>query len=104
MLNLNGEVIGINTAINAQAQGIGIAIPINTIKQVLNDLIQIGKVAHPYIGVSAGDLIPDLKSSLGSMELPLGRLFQIVQPIMQVLNREMLFVNLMGTKLQIVLN
>ncbi len=51
LLSTNGEVIGINTAVNAQAQGIGFAIPINTAKQVLNELIQKGKVIRPYIGV-----------------------------------------------------
>lgn len=51
LLSTNGEVIGINTAVNAQAQGIGFAIPINTAKQVLNELIEKGKVIRPYIGV-----------------------------------------------------
>lgn len=51
LLSINGEVIGINTAVNAQAQGIGFAIPINTAKDVLNDLIDEGKVIRPYIGI-----------------------------------------------------
>lgn len=51
LLNTKGEVIGINTAVNAQAQGIGFAIPINTAKEVLQELIQKGKVIRPYIGV-----------------------------------------------------
>lgn len=51
LLNTRGEVIGINTAVNAQAQGIGFAIPINTAKEVLQELIKKGKVVRPYMGV-----------------------------------------------------
>jgi len=51
LLNTSGEVIGINTAVNARAQGIGFAIPINTAKDVLNELIEKGKVIRPFIGV-----------------------------------------------------
>jgi len=53
LLNINGEVIGINTAVNAAAQGIGFAIPINTAKAVLNDLIETGEVKRgsPWLGI-----------------------------------------------------
>lgn len=60
LLNLQGEVIGINTAINAEAQGIGFAIPINTVQEVLTDLIHKGKVSRPWLGVSIQDLTPEL--------------------------------------------
>lgn len=60
LLSLKGEVIGINTAINAQAQGIGFAIPINTAKEVLEDLIKNGSVIRPYVGVALQDLTKDL--------------------------------------------
>lgn len=56
LLNLKGEVIGINTAINAQAQGIGFAIPSNTVKEVLQQLIEEGKVIRPWVGVSIQDV------------------------------------------------
>lgn len=56
LLNLNGEVIGINTAINAQGQGLGFAIPINTAKEVLDDLINKGKVSRPFVGVGLSDI------------------------------------------------
>ncbi len=62
LLNLNGEVIGINTAISAQAQGIGFAIPISTISTVLDDLkndIEIPKAPDPYIGVELRDIDKD---------------------------------------------
>jgi Do/DeqQ family serine protease len=59
LLNLNGEVVGINTAVNAQAQGIGFAIPSSTVQSVFNELVQKGSVSHPYLGVylqsAAGD-------------------------------------------------
>ena len=60
LISLNGEVIGINTAVNAEAQGIGFAIPMDTVKEVLDDLIKNGKVTRPYIGVGLQDLTKDL--------------------------------------------
>ncbi|SHM52580.1 Do/DeqQ family serine protease [Caldanaerovirga acetigignens] len=60
LISLNGEVIGINTAVNAEAQGIGFAIPINTAKQVLDELIKTGGVSRPYIGVYLQDITKDL--------------------------------------------
>ncbi|CCO08696.1 S1C family serine protease [Desulforamulus hydrothermalis] len=65
LLNLNGEVIGINTAINAQAQGIGFAIPTSTVKEVINELIEQGKVKRPWIGVQIQPVTPDIANYLG---------------------------------------
>lgn len=65
LLNTAGEVIGINTAVNASAQGIGFAIPIGTAKQVLNDLINKGKVVKSYIGVSLQPLDERLAQYFG---------------------------------------
>jgi Do/DeqQ family serine protease len=56
LLNINGMLIGINTAIYAKAQGIGFAIPINRAKRIVNDLIQHGHVIQGWIGLSAQDL------------------------------------------------
>lgn len=56
LINLNGEVIGINTAIIPFAQGIGFAIPVNTAKKVVNDLISYGRVLRPWIGVQGVDI------------------------------------------------
>lgn len=64
LLNLQGEVIGINTAV-AQAQGIGFAIPANTVKNVLDELLQKGKVSHPWLGVQMRDLTPELADYFG---------------------------------------
>lgn len=52
LLNARGEVIGINTAIIQNAQGLGFAIPINRAAEIAQTLIAEGKVDHPYIGVS----------------------------------------------------
>jgi len=51
LLDMQGNVIGINTAVSTEAQGIGFAISINTAKDVLDELINKGKVVRPYIGV-----------------------------------------------------
>ncbi|MGG1552010.1 S1C family serine protease [Paenibacillus ferrarius] len=67
LLNLNGEVIGINTAVSAQAQGIGFAIPTSTISSVLDNLknnIQIPKEPVPFIGVGLQDIGKDWVSEL----------------------------------------
>ncbi len=56
LLNINGKLIGINTAIYAKAQGIGFAIPINKAKRIVNDLILYGHVIQGWIGLSVQDL------------------------------------------------
>ena len=56
LLNINGELIGINTAVYASAQGIGFAIPINKARRIVNDLIKYGEVVHPWIGASVQNL------------------------------------------------
>jgi serine protease Do len=53
LINLRGEVVGINTAIVPYAQGIGFAVPINMAKQVLDDLIKHGEVRRGWLGVMA---------------------------------------------------
>ncbi|NLB87977.1 MAG: trypsin-like serine protease, partial [Syntrophomonadaceae bacterium] len=65
LLNVKGEVIGINTAVNAQAQGIGFAIPINTAKDVINELIEKGKVIRPYIGIYIQSVDKELAEYFG---------------------------------------
>ncbi|NER83518.1 MAG: PDZ domain-containing protein, partial [Leptolyngbya sp. SIO1D8] len=51
LLNEQGEVIGMNTAIIQNAQGIGFAIPINTVEQIASQLITNGQVEHPFLGI-----------------------------------------------------
>ncbi len=65
LINLQGKVIGINTAINAQAQGIGFAIPSSTVTQVLDQLINRGKVIRPWIGVYMQPVSEDLANYFG---------------------------------------
>ena len=60
LLNLKGEVVGINNAIDARAQGIGFAIPINAVKAIMEQLRTRGNVARGYIGVLVSDLTPEL--------------------------------------------
>jgi S1-C subfamily serine protease len=69
LLNSSGEVIGINTMIASngadQSSGIGFAIPINTAKAVLADLIRYGRVKRPELGIDSYDIGPDLASQMG---------------------------------------
>ncbi len=66
LLNQQGQVIGMNTAIIGGAQGLGFAIPINTAQQIANQLIRSGKVDHPYLGIQMATLTPALKERLSS--------------------------------------
>lgn len=64
LLNDRGEVIGINTAIRADAQGLGFAIPIETAQRVAGQLFARGKVEHPYLGIQMVDLTPSLRKEI----------------------------------------
>jgi len=68
LMNWHGEVIGINTMILSnvgQNAGIGFAIPINTAKAVLNDLMTLGRVRRPALGVSTIPISPELADQIG---------------------------------------
>lgn len=65
LLNVYGEVIGINTAIVAAGQGIGFAIPVNMAKQIFSQLIQKGSVSRGYIGVTIQPVTEELAQSFG---------------------------------------
>lgn len=60
LINIDGEVIGINAMIIQPGTGIGFAIPINMAKQILNDLIKQGKVVRPWLGLSVQDITPEI--------------------------------------------
>ena len=62
LINFQGEVIGINTAIIPYAQGIGFAIPINSAKDILHQLITYGKVRRPWLGISYLPVSPRVTS------------------------------------------
>ncbi len=60
LINIDGEVVGINAMIIQPGTGIGFAIPINMAKQILSDLIKQGKVVRPWLGISVQDLTPEM--------------------------------------------
>lgn len=64
LVNMKGEVIGINNAIDARAQGIGFAIPINLVKAILPQLKTKGSVSRGFLGVSVGDFTPEMAEQL----------------------------------------
>jgi len=73
LLNSAGQVIGVNSVILSPSGGnigIGFAIPVNTLKFILNDLIREGRVRRPWLGISGQEITPDLAEAL---ELPVGR-------------------------------
>ena len=63
LLNLRGEVIGINTAVAENAQGIGFAIPINYAKRAIESVKTLGRIAVPYIGVRYLAITPEVAES-----------------------------------------
>jgi Do/DeqQ family serine protease len=68
LLNMKGQVIGINTAVNASAQGIGFAIPTSTVSPVLDTLKNKGSIAHPWIGVYIQPVTDDIAKYIGMDE------------------------------------
>lgn len=78
LLNLQGEVIGINTAINAEAQGIGFAISSSSVQQVLEDLMEKGKVVRPWLGVYMQPVTEELADYFG-LDKPQGVLISAIQ-------------------------
>src|SRR6266481_3652631 len=79
LVNLKGEIIGINTAIVATGQGIGFAIPANMAKRIVNQLIDRGKVTRGWLGVAVQPLTPELAQALG-MKLAKGAVVSRVYP------------------------
>jgi S1-C subfamily serine protease len=83
LLNSSGQVIGINTMIASngadQSSGIGFAIPINTAKAVLADLLRYGRVKRPSLGIVSYAIGPDLASQMG-LSSDYGVLIQRVIP------------------------
>jgi Do/DeqQ family serine protease len=65
LVNLKGEVVGINTAIVAAGQGIGFAIPVNMVRRVVDQLVDKGKVVRGWLGIALQPLSPELAQSYG---------------------------------------
>jgi S1-C subfamily serine protease len=71
LLNEQGQVIGINTAIRADAQGLGFAIPIETALRVADQLFTSGTAEHPFLGIQMVDLTPATKALLQEQQFPI---------------------------------
>lgn len=69
LLNAEGEVIGMNTAIIQGAQGLGFAIPIKTVQRAAEQLAAKGRVDHPYIGIQMAELSPELRQEINQSNL-----------------------------------
>jgi Do/DeqQ family serine protease len=65
LLNVDGEIIGINTAIFASAQGIGFAIPADKVRRIVDELTRFGKVRAAWVGIDAIDLPSHVAGQLG---------------------------------------
>ena len=79
LINITGEVIGINTAILASGQGIGFAIPASVAKVIIPQLKEKGKVVRGWIGVSIQSITPDLAQSLGLKDTKGALIADVVQ-------------------------
>jgi serine protease Do len=64
LFNMQGEIVGINTAIISGGQGIGFAIPVNTAKPLIPQLVEKGKVTRGYLGVNIQTVTPELAEAL----------------------------------------
>lgn len=65
LLNMDGKVIGINTAIMPYAQGLGFAIPVNKAKAIMGDLVSYGHVKRGWLGVSVRGITPEMARAYG---------------------------------------
>ena len=65
LVNIDGEAVGVNTAINPLGQGIGFAIPINLVKHVSEEIIKYGKVSWGYLGILPQEITKDIADALG---------------------------------------
>lgn len=65
LINLKGEVVGINTAMNAGAENMGFAVPVNTAKAILPQLKEKGKVVRGYLGVNITDVTAEAQEAFG---------------------------------------
>jgi serine protease Do len=68
LINASGEVVGINSAVSSEGQGIGFAVPINLARSVLEQLRTTGRVTRGYLGIQLHELDPDLQKLLGLKE------------------------------------
>ena len=79
LLDIKGQVIGINTAIVAAGQGIGFAIPINMAKEILPELKSTGQVTRGWLGVGIQEVSPEIARAVGLKEVK-GAMVNMVYP------------------------
>ncbi len=65
LLDMNGKVVGINTAIIPYAQGLGFAVPVNKAKEIMGQLVEKGKVSRGWLGVYMEDIAPEVAKMYG---------------------------------------
>jgi serine protease Do len=79
LLNLKGEVVGINAAVNSAGQGLGFAIPINLVKKLVPQLQKRGSVARSWIGVGIQPVTPELAPGLGLKQAKGALVAQVIE-------------------------
>ncbi len=79
LINLRGEVVGINTAINFNSENIGFAVPVNTLKQILPQLRETGRVRRGFLGIGVRDLDRNAAEAFG-LSSTAGSMVTNVQP------------------------
>ncbi|HOM29626.1 MAG TPA: Do family serine endopeptidase [Deltaproteobacteria bacterium] len=79
LIDMRGQVVGINTAIVASGQGIGFATPINMVKEILPELRETGEVARGWLGVSIQEVSPEIARAVG-LDEPKGAMVTTVYP------------------------
>jgi serine protease Do len=80
LVNLDGEVIGINTMIAGLGTGIGFAVPSSMFKSVADQLIHTGHVRRPYIGIRMQEMTPEMAKTIGKNAPEKGALVASVEP------------------------
>ncbi len=79
LVNMAGEVVGVNTAISSVGQGIGFAVPVNVAKGIMEQLRTKGKVSRGYLGIELREIDPDLQEAFG-LSTDKGALVNSVRP------------------------
>ena len=79
LVNVSGEVVGVNTAISSVGQGIGFAVPVNVAKGIMEQLRTKGKVSRGYLGIELAEITPDLQEAFG-LSTEKGALVNSVRP------------------------
>jgi serine protease Do len=79
LVNLRGEVVGINTLMSPYGENIGFAVPVNLVKEILDDLMEVGRASRGYLGTQIMSITPELQEAFG-LESSEGAFVQSVEP------------------------